>query len=308
MGFRSMTIQRWTSGSAALRAPDDGAGAGAVAGTDTGAGAAAGTDTGAAGAAGAGGDWTAGFSEAALDVVKRNDFKTAEASVLAFDETQKMVGGPRDRMVFIPGENATPEDWQQFRARAGRPETAAGYEPAAREGSDEGSDTAIAELAHAMGLDKRQFAQLREAHYGAGDAGRDAFAKEIDAAAARCSAELAARFGDQWTVKEEMTRRAETYLTGGDANLAAALKSAGLKGSATFMERLITIGEAVAGDGKLFGGGGGGGGTPASATAEIERLKGDKAHQDAIMDKAHPGHAAAIELRDRLFKQAYPEG
>lgn len=44
---------------------------------------------------------------------------------------------------------------------------------------------------------------------------------------------------------------------------------------------------------------------PAAAKAELARLQGDSEHNKAVMDRAHPGHAAAVAAEERLNKVIY---
>lgn len=81
----------------------------------------------------------------------------------------------------------------------------------------------------------------------------------------------------------------------------------GVFGDAGAIRILHYIGTALGEDVMKGGGGGAGGiGTPEGAKAELAKLDTDAEFQKALNDRDHPGHASALERRNKLFAIAYP--
>lgn len=257
-------------------------------------------DPGAAGGGGGGGerDW--------LPEAYRNDptfaeYKTADDVYKTFKNQQSMIGADK---VVLPKETGTPEQWNEYYKKVGRPDAPEGYGL-----GDEAKD--VASLMHKHGLTKKQATALYEDYKGMATQSQEAAAAQYEAKKAEGMNQLKALWGDKFDEKLAAAQRALNNYLGGDQNKLASVKkkleATGLGNDPEIVEMFANIGMQSAEDvaktsGALK--------TPAmdtkeGAMAEIKRLNADSDFLSTIMDPNKPGYKEANMKMNRLYDIAY---
>lgn len=219
--------------------------------------------------------------------------------------------------VAIPGADATDAQRAEFYTRLGRPATESDYKlefpPTVQ--VDERMTKFAKGVGFKLGLNNSQLQQLATSW--------NEFAPTLEADAITASAaandtaigELTTKLGDKLDTYKAAGARVLKALEKNDAVKDLGLTDADFAsvekhlGSATVLKFLAAIGS-LSGEAAFVGAGGGGpvGSVEAmsqeQAAAEITRLKQDKAHTDARMDKNNPGHADAVDRMQRLYARA----
>lgn len=227
------------------------------------------------GAGGGGaGDWIAGIPDEGLrGYVQTKGFKDPVAVVSAYQNLEKLVGVPQDRLLKLPEKPDAPE-WDGVYARLGRPEKPDGYE-LKFEGDDAFAKAAAAAM-HKAGLNKGQAGVLNEFWNGHIEAMIKA---DQEARAQQDAADMAGlrqKWGGEFDKNSELGRRAGREFGLSEEQFKSI---SGALGSAATLELFAKIGSKL-GEAAPFdaGGGQGGGGfgmTPEAAKARIDALKGD---------------------------------
>lgn len=251
-------------------------------------------------------DWLAGLPDEDRGFVATKGYRSPADLVRAYRGAERLIGRPVDSLLVVPGEDATPEDWDRVYGRLGRPQNADGYRFESE--GDERTDAWLREHAHRAGLNQRQAVALRAGIYENAEAQRAAIQQAARDALEQTTAELTREWGGAFDEKEALAQRALDFFAG-DQAAADALKGrlvrAGLM-DAAMVRGLVRLGEALAEDG-LIGKGEGFGKSPAEARAEIDGLQLDAEFMKAYGDRTHPGFKAANARMQRLFAAAYPE-
>lgn len=221
----------------------------------------------------------------------------------SYVEAQKMIGGS----VRMPGEDATPEDWDAFHAKMGRPGDAAGYEfvkPDLPEGVnwDEGMLDWFGKAAHSAGLSKAQAGALMNSW------NEDQFSKahsgQKDMKAALTG--LQDDWGDKYDGRVELGLRGIERLLPAEevTQLKGLLDSSGLGNHPLMLKFAYQVGNMLKEDGYIMGDGHGGVLGADAAKKKIADINADKSH--AHWDETNPGHKDAVKEMGLLFKTAYP--
>ncbi len=206
--------------------------------------------------------------------------------------------------VAIPGENSTPEEWDAFFAKIGRPEKPDGYELKAPDGLPEGvwSEDEVKEfstMAHKLGLSKKAANALvswQAERIGKAVQGQQ---QALEATKAEAVAALQKEWGGNYQANLELAKKAAITF-GGEEMLQHPLAN-----DPAFIKAMAKAGAAIS-EGKLAGGRQSGG-APMSVEdfkGEIGRIRGDKEHPYNL--PKHPNHAAAVEQMRQLYEKAYP--
>lgn len=241
------------------------------------------------------------------------DFKDVGGLAKSYIHAQKMVGSlgnDPDRLVQMPGEDATDDDIAEFYNKLGRPEEASAYEL----NYDEESPAKIQgefvdqykEWAHEAGLTPKQAQVLMDKYSGWAEGIVEQSNKDYNEVRDQNEKVLQDEFGGEYDNKVALAGRAAKEL-GGDEFMDL-MEETGLGNDPRVVKTFAKIGEMLSED-ELGAGGGGSqfGMTPAHAKAELSELSMDGDFQKALMDPENPGHKAAIERRSRLYKAAYPD-
>jgi len=221
----------------------------------------------------------------------------------SYVEAQKMIGGS----VRIPGEDATPEDWDAFHAKMGRPDNPEDYglvKPDLPEGVewDEGMVEWFGKASHKAGLSKTQAGALMESwneiQFNKAHAGQKDMKAALDG--------LKESWGDKFDGRVELGLRGiERLLPAEDVTqFKGLLDSTGLGNHPLMLKFAYQVGNMLKEDGYIMGDGQGGVLGADSAKAKIAEINADKSH--AHWDDTNPGHRAAVAEMAQLFKIAYP--
>lgn len=208
--------------------------------------------------------------------------------------------------VAVPGENATPEEWDAFFSKIGRPEKPEGYELKAPEGIPEGvwSDAEakeFASMAHKLGLSKKAANAL--VAWQAERLGK-AFSSQQEQAQTQRNeaiATLKKEWGAAYDEQLNLAKRAAVTF-GGEEILQHPLAN-----DPAFIKAMAKAGAAIS-EGKLAGGRQGGlqVDTPEIIKAKIGEIRADKSHPYNVA--THPNHDMAVKEMARLYEKLHGNG
>jgi hypothetical protein len=225
--------------------------------------------------------------------------------VKALRGMERLKGAAANELVRIPkAEDA--EAMAKLWTQLGRPEKPDGYELPERPPTEGMIDLrpALLPLAHEAGLTQRQVQMLEPA-----------LTKVLGELGAQEQEKLEAqRVGDEQALKREWGQAYEQNLEVADrgaealgleqAEVQALARSLGPGKAIRILHRIGKgLGEHTFVDGE--GRPGGFAFTPASAQAEIARLKTDEKFQAALADRSHPGYRDAKARERQLYEAAY---
>lgn len=298
-----------------------GAGAGATGGAAPGAapGAAAGGDP-AAGAGATGG--AAPGANAAFDwkglnlapdlalLVEQRQWKSPADAIGSYRSLEQHMGLPPERLLKLPTEKSTPEEWNAVFDRLGRPKDHNAYQIPLPEGDKGEFAKAMAPIFHKAGLTQAQVKTLAEE---ANKMTGERVQAETAAAKAKHDAEVAQlkeEWGDLYQQNAEIVDRAGAAF----GVTAEQVKAIGqVLGPKATMKFFFDIGTKIAVEGQFVGGDKagsfsqpGGARTPEMARAEVRQLMNDKTFIQEYHSSDITVRKAARERIEQLNKQAYP--
>jgi hypothetical protein len=263
-------------------------------------------------------DWKAGLPpelQTNPTILKYTDISGLAKSHV---ELSSKLGQPH---VPIPQDGWTPEQWNEFHAKLGRPESPDKYnlaKPQLPEGMnyDEGMEKWFREKAHSAGIPQRQAEKMYGDYLefslaqaqGAQQAQADA-QTQAQAAAVKVVEDLKKEWGGEYQAKLDGAQQAIKFLGGDD--LAAHLNSTGTGNDPQFIRMFAKLGEMFANDrlktGEGFRIAQAGFKAPSDALAEINTLKADTAFTKVLLDASAMGHREAKDRWANLMKAAYPQ-
>lgn len=200
--------------------------------------------------------------------------------------------------IKLPGENATPDEWNRVYDKLGRPETADKYAFQAPEGMElDGPALEKAkQVAHQNGLSQRQY----EAMVGVLAESAQSNLSALRAQGEAVVAELKQELGGAFTTKLGYAQRVIQEYFGEE--VFQEINRSPLGNNKKFITGLMRLGENMAEDGVLPGANGM---TPSqtkeSALAQANTLMADKAYTD----RRDPRHNQIVAEVERLFGVAY---
>jgi hypothetical protein len=226
------------------------------------------------------------------------NIKSTEDLFDQFANAQRMIGVEK---LPAPKEDWTPEQWNEFYGRLGRPGKPDEYQlPAVEmpEGLKPEADQfkAFFEKAHASGLTQNQVQEvvgyyledMKNAHQSAVSQAQTEVRETQEA--------LQAEWGEK--TEGKVSTAMELVKQVGSDGLLAAINNSGLGRNAEFIKFLAAVSEPFAEDNPrspgrslVLGGSG-------KAQQEIAQLKTDSDFMKAYTDRLHPGHKEAV---DRMF-------
>lgn len=245
------------------------------------------------------------------DAAAFRDIRDLPSLAKSYLNATKLIGARPEDVIRLPTNPDDADAWAQVHARLGRPETPDKYEfqrPELPKGLtvDEKLEGGFKELAHKLGLNARQAADLY------GWYNQQTVERFTGADAARTQAATAARDA----LKAEWGAAFDQKLEDGEAALkhyggdefAAYLMETGLKDDPRLVRMLANMGGRLREDGIIGKGTQGGAGplSPAEARQQINGLRGDAEFMKGYMDAKHPNHAAAMAKMEQLHTFAYP--
>jgi hypothetical protein len=221
----------------------------------------------------------------------------------SYHNLEKLMGADKaGRTVTLLGDDATPEARNEFYTKLGRPETGDGYTFKLDDGADTARLDAMRGKAHELGITDTQFSGLASAdlEYLAG--AQQASADEAVISKADAELQLKKEWGAAYDVKVAGINVAAAKLGFSDDQLLGLHKAMGPVEAMKFVDGLnskmgdhdFESGEGVMPNHK----------TPQQAKTEMNELSMNKEFMDAWLDRAHPGHKAAVEKKSALARLA----
>jgi hypothetical protein len=241
------------------------------------------------------------------------DIKDINSLAKGYISAQQLVGKSK---VVIPDSKSTPSQWGEFYKTLGCPETPQGYSytekayaNAGPQGEKLGKDDAdwVKQVSHELGFSDRQSKGLYEKFH-------ERYQTLITGAE-----ETKQGMKKQWLDDLRSTWKGTDYdvniqaagigvrALGGD-ELAQVLEDSGLGDHPALVKSYARLGHMLREDRALAGKAAEGGfvASAQEARAEIGRLNGDPAFLKAYTNDREPGHKAAVEKMERLFRSGYP--
>ena len=233
----------------------------------------------------------------------------AEPSLQTFDSVDKLaksyvnavkkIGGDPARLVSIPQEG---ESWDSFYNQMGRPETPDGY----NFGDDPDNELEFYRNAtHQLGLTQDQAQNMLDLYASVQEEQNQANDQATADFAVNSQIELKREWGADYDGRLDQAQRAfGQFATPAFSEL---MDSTGLGNHPEVVKAFAKIG-AMLGEDKLIVGTGLGQSrvTPHDAKDQIQSLYSDQDFSKAYRDNKDPGHRAAMDKMDKLFKAAYP--
>ena len=249
-------------------------------------------------------DWKSTLSDDLKNSGSIQSLNTVEDVVKKLVNAEAMIG--KDR-VILPGKDATPEQWNEFHTKMGRPETIDGYDFSQTETEvSEDSTKQVRDLAFQLGLDKKGGAVLHNALGEAAKRGQDLQKEQIENYAKESMEFFTKEWGQAKDQNMEMAKNAVREF-GGD-ELVEMLDQTGLGNRKEVINAFYKAGRAIAEDGDLIGKTTAGfTKSPGEAKAEIGALKMDDNFMKAYLTKNHSGHKDAVNKMAHLFQLSNPE-
>lgn len=270
----------------------------------TGGGAAGGT--GGAGAGSAGGTpWFASLPEDVRGFAEAKGWKGPEDAVKSYQNAEKLLGVPREKLIRLPDKDDAPE-WSDVFSKLGRPENADGYQvEIPKEIGDEKFAAWAKGLFHEAGLSKKQGekiasawnAKALEAMKAQEQADNDASHQQFE----KLKQEWGAAFEAKVRAKNELLKVAGVT----DEQHLEMEKAMGVDGLAKFVDSLITKFGIKLGEHQFHGGGGGnnfGNLTPAGAEAKKNMLLGDPGFRQKYIDGDVGAREEIAKLEEAIWK------
>lgn len=227
-------------------------------------------------------------------------------------EMQKMIG---KKSIPVPGADATADDWNQFYAKLGRPESSDKYS------FIEGLDPQVRNQAqvflrpildsfHQAGLTDEQATAVATTYLKA--TADQVEARQRSALEAKELAEttLRQRWGSAYEPKLNAAAEAANTLFGENFDQFQRIQLADgsfLADNPLILELLSALGEAND-EGAIHPSGGRATLTPEEAQAELQALMSDPESLAAYMNRDHPQHKAMLDRRLQLRRMANPRG
>jgi hypothetical protein len=229
-------------------------------------------------------------------------------------ELQKMVGVGGEK-VTLPTDKSTPEEWDAFYARTGRPETAEEYDfgdftPPDNVEWDGELMTQIVEGLHSrVGLSNRQMNDAMRVY--AEVYGENAEARKLENSQKMVESEtfLKKKYGLEYDAKKELAQRLWTHMFGDNAQAVAdsPFGDGTLAGThPVIIEGMILAAEAMD-EAKFVGnveGSGGTGFSPAAAQEQIDAMERNPDISKILTDPRHHDYAATRRKYDALYVAA----
>ncbi|MFA5525970.1 MAG: hypothetical protein WC992_04005 [Acholeplasmataceae bacterium] len=273
-------------GDAAGGGPAGGSLLGAAAGGGGQAAGAGAGDAGQGGGAAGAEPWYSGLpGDLVTDKLRR--YGSLEEAVRGFQHAQKKIG---QKGLEAPDANAPAEEWAEYYAALGRPESPDQYEFQAPEGLtlDETRLKAARERLHVAGLRPEQFGAVMNLY-------AEEVAAQAQAAAEQATQERTSSYEalkQQWGDKtEERLQLLTTFAM--ERGLLDSFNASGLGRNAQALLLLDEMRRSVR-EGQAVGGGG-----PEQPGAQIDRLK---AHP-AYLDRRHPEHHKVMEALEKAYRR-----
>ncbi len=241
------------------------------------------------------------------------DIKDFEGMAKTYVHGQSMLGKER---TVIPGPNGTDDEWANFHASAGRPETAEAYQFPKILDADFMTQngefvSSMTSAFHSAGLSERQANTVVQSFLEGQNTLIEDHTAKAQEVAESTRTELRKDWGDAYDAKMESVNEAATEMFGDglDAFRMLQLNDGSFVGDNPFMVRVLAALGDTLGEGGVPNTGGGsrmGVLTPEQAAAEYKTLEGDPKFMEAWLDRDHPQHDETIKRRMQLQQMMNP--
>tara|TARA_R100000951_G_scaffold116773_2_gene130671 strand:+ start:11631 stop:12437 length:807 start_codon:yes stop_codon:yes gene_type:complete len=257
-------------------------------------------------AAGSSEDFRGSLSEDLRNDPSLADFKDVNGLAKSYVHAQRMVGADK---IALPTDNSTPDDWNEFYNRLGRPEKYEITKPELAEGLsyDAPMEESMLKLMHESGLTNAQANKLYNGYMDHVQNGHGDLMKGQSMQQQEWRDQLKRDFGMAYDKEIDVAKRAAVEF-GGDEFLGW-LDESGMGDNPMMVKMMAKIGKQMmeaglepTGESSSFGVM-----TPDAARQEIARLQRDPNFMQQYSDSEVDGHQVAIEKMQRLFGFAYPE-
>ena len=224
---------------------------------------------------------------------------TVDGLARSYVAAQKMTGLEK---VAIPTDVSTPDVWNEFHAKLGRPAAAIDYDFKDVQFSEGIAPTADQETAakdamHSLGLSAKQAHGIYDYYKTHMEGELESFEHQQHKSYDDGVAELKTKYGYAYDAKLETANRAKaTFDTTG------VIDRLGIGNDPGVIDMLAQIGESIAED-KLIGNRGPVVMTPNEAQTDVNKILAGPAYYD----ETHPSHAADVHEVRRLMKYMHPE-
>jgi|TARA_R110000744_G_scaffold90294_5_gene175348 hypothetical protein len=234
------------------------------------------------------------------------DFKDVNGLAKSYIHAQRMVGSDK---ISMPSDTSTPDDWNEFYNKLGRPETYELERPGLPEGLDynQPMEENMLKIMHESGMSNKQVNAVYNGYmnsiteeFGSQNSGREAQQTEW-------RDQLKRDFGLAYDQEIDVAKRAASEF--GGQEFLSWLDESGQGDNPMMVKMMAKIGKSMLESGREPEGETSGFGvmTPDSARQEIGRLQRDPNFMKQYSDSETDGHTTAIEKMQRLFSFAYPE-
>lgn len=252
-----------------------------------------------------GGDWRASLSDDIRHDPSLASIQDVNGLAKGYVHAQRMVGADK---VVIPKEDASPDEFNEFYNRLGRPEKYEISRPDLPQGLEYNTEMegAMLQLMHESGLSQAQAQKLYSGYMEYIGKGHNDMSVGREAQIAEWDQEIRRDFGAAYDERVNAAQRAAAEF-GGDEFLGW-LDETGLGDHPMFIKMFSKIGMGIMEDSADTSGRGNSFTlTPDAARQEIARLQRDPNFMKQYNDSETDGHNAAIEKMQALFGFAYPE-
>lgn len=275
--------------------------AGSVSGTDKQAAAA---DSSAGGSSGgnAASDWKSQLPAELQKDATLSKFTDISTLARSYINAQKLIGADK---VPVPNKNFSDEDWKNFYAKIGLPESVDKYEIKPKNESviDKEFLKNFKETAHKSGVLPKQAQQLIDWFTDVSLESGKKFEETQKAAYEKEISGLKEEWGNAFDLK--LSQAKKVLSTYADKEMLEYLDSSGLGNNTKLVRLLSKIGQEVFKEDSEKGGGAGFSEalSPAEAIKKANDIMADKEHP--YYNKSHPNHKAAVQEVQNLFNMAY---
>lgn len=239
--------------------------------------------------------------------VQNKKYESPLEALRATRGMEKILGGPRERLLRLPESDDAPE-WGEIFGRMGRPEKPEDY-------GIEGADVELLQQAHAAGLSKRQVGKLAEYLAGRAKTAQEKADGEYDTAAQADEDSLKREWGPEFEnnlrVAGQLAGRVKVALGMDDDQWkATAEKLTRAMGVANSLKMFVLLGRG-AGEHRFVGSEtastGFGENTPAAAKARYDAKLADPDFRKRYTSQDKTVRLAAVRELSELAKVAFPD-
>lgn len=252
--------------------------------------------------------WTDSLGEDARVFVAGKGWKEPSEAIASYRALEQHVGVPADRLVKLPVDPESKEEWDQVYTRLGRPEKPDDYEFPETEPVN-GVDLAqhFRGWAHELGLNKRQATDLFGRYQGLVQQTQEAAEQQYKEHVQTQDRELRSEWGLAYEENlQDAKRFGRTF--GLSEDWLAELESVPGVDYKGLLKGAAKIGRALREHGTPEGDRETGqfGLTPEGAKAQIGKLLGDEAFMKVYRDGEGEAHKEAVRRMEELHRRAYP--